>query len=329
VGGERRGGSPAHNRGMSMQILVVGCGAIGGLFAAALSSVARVTAFDANTEHVDAITARGLQITGKNPGTVRIQATADPVTLKDAKFDAVVFLIKSGITAGALAELRPVLAGTPALVTLQNGMGNAEVLVTVPEAVVIRGVTMNAGRYVEPGCIERLIEGKTWLGPTRGNVDDVAPLADLLNKGGMETEVVADPMGAVWSKFVFNCVMNPLGALMMGDNASRYDSVEMRALIDDMAAECMAVVRALGGRFAFPPMEFVEKVRSGEIPLSKHAGSMALDIERGAPTEIDELTGFIVREGERLKVPVPNCKAVHRLVKGLELAAQRRVTNPR
>ena len=82
--------------------------------------------------------------------------------------------------------------------------------------------------------------------------------------------------------------------LMMGDNAARYDAVEMRALIDDMAAECTAVVRALGGTFAFPPMEFVEKVRSGEIPRSRHAGSMALDIARGVPTEIDELTGFIV-----------------------------------
>jgi 2-dehydropantoate 2-reductase len=117
--------------------------------------------------------------------------------------------------------------------------------------------------------------------------------------------------------------MNPLGALMMGDNASRYDSPEMRALIDDMAAECTAVVQALGGTFAFPPMEFVAKVRAGEIPLSTHAGSMALDIARGAPTEIDELTGFIVREGERLKVPVANCKTVYRLVKGLERAARK------
>src|SRR6185312_2197950 len=191
---------------MSMQILVVGCGAIGGLFAAALSSTAKVTAFDANAEHVDAINARGLQIFGENPRTVRIHATADPGTLKDTAFDAVVFLIKSGMTAGALAQLRPVLAGNPALVTLQNGMGNAEMLLAVPEASVIRGVTMNAGRYVEPGCVERLIEGKTWLGPTRGSVDQVRPLADLLNKSGMETEIVSDPMGAVWSKFVFNCV---------------------------------------------------------------------------------------------------------------------------
>jgi 2-dehydropantoate 2-reductase len=145
----------------------------------------------------------------------------------------------------------------------------------------------------------------------------------------METEVTGDPMGAVWSKFVFNCVMNPLGALMMGDNAARYDAPEMRALIDDMAAECTAVVHALGGKFAFPPMDYVDKVRAGEAPRSRHAGSMALDIERGAPTEIDELTGFIVREGERLKIPVPNCKAVCRLIKGLELASVRRVAKAR
>jgi 2-dehydropantoate 2-reductase len=221
------------------------------------------------------------------------------------------------------------LSGNPVLATFQNGMGNTEALLSGSDAKVIRGVTMNAGRYVEPGCVECLVEGKSWLGPARGSVEDVRPLATLLNKAGMETETVVDPMGAVWSKFVFNCVMNPLGALMMGDNAARYESADMRALIDEMAAECIAVVRALGGTFAFPPMDFVDKVRSGQIAMSRHAGSMALDIARGVPTEIDELTGFIVREGERLKVPVPNCAAVYRLVKGLELAAQSRVANPR
>jgi 2-dehydropantoate 2-reductase len=310
-------------------ILIVGCGAIGGLFAAALSSAARVIAFDANVEHVAAINADGLRITGTSEQTARIQATADPVSLRGLAFDAVIFLIKSKMTAAALARLRPVLSANPILVTLQNGMGNAEVLLTVPGATVIRGATMNAGRYVGPGCVERLVDGMTWIGPARGSVNDVHLLADLFNKSGMKTEAVPDPMAAVWSKFVFNCVMNPLGALMMGDNAARYESADMGALIDDMAAECTAVVQALGGSFAFPPMEFADKVRRGEIPLSKHAGSMALDIARGVPTEIDELTGFIVREGERLKIPVPSCTVVYRLLKGLELAAQRRVANPR
>lgn len=314
---------------MPSHILIVGCGAIGGLFAAALSDVAKVTAYDANADHVAAINDAGLRITGKSPRTARIAAVGDAAALHGAAFDAVVFLIKSKFTAQALAQLRPHLAGRPLLVTLQNGMGNAEVLLSAPDAPVVRGVTMNAGRYVGPGEIENLIEGKSWLGPVRGTVDDIKPLAALFTAAGYPSEVLADPMGAVWSKFVFNCVMNPVGALMMGDNAARYDVAEVRDLIDGMAAECTAVVTALGGTLAFPPMEFVEKVRAGKFPVSKHAGSMALDIARGAPTEIDELTGFIVREGERLGVPVPTCRTVYRLTKGLEAASARRVPTPR
>ncbi len=314
---------------MTAKILIVGCGAIGGLFATALSKAADVTGFDANADHVAAIKRDGLRVTGKSPRVARFVITGNVEDLRGKNFDAIFFLIKSKATAAVLAQLRPVLAGNPVLVTVQNGMGNAEVLLDVPGAIVARGATMNAGRYVEPGVVENLIEGKTWLGPTRGSVDDIAALGATMNAAGMVTEIVADPMGAVWSKFVFNCVMNPLGALMMGDNAARHNVAEMRALTDDMAAECMAVIEALGGRFAFPPMEFVAKIRAGEVPLSKHAGSMALDIAHGAPTEIDELTGFIVREGDRLKIPVPNCRTVARLVKGLELASQTRVANPR
>src|SRR5262249_2114177 len=314
---------------MSANILIVGCGAIGGLFAAALSSVAKVTALDTNAEHVKAIRSHGLRVIGTNPRVAQIEATSDPSALNGKTFDAVIFLIKSKMTAAALSQLKPVLSGNPLLATLQNGMGNAEVLLSDLDATVVRGVTMNAGRYVEAGCVESLIEGKSWLGPARGSVDDVKPLADLFNKGGMETEIVPDPMGAVWSKFVFNSVMNPLGPLMMGDNAARYDSPEMHTLIDDIAAECVAVVQALGGSFAFPPMEYADKVRAGQIPLSTHAGSMALDIARGGPTEIDELTGFIVREADRLNIPVPTCKTIYRLTKGLELAAKNRVAKAR
>src|SRR5262245_58457312 len=131
---------------MSTNILIVGCGAIGGLFAAALSSVVKVTAFDTNGEHIKAINGHGLRVIGKNPRTVRIAATSNPASLKNTAFAAVIFLTKSKNTAAALEQLRTTLVGNPALVTLQNGMGNAEALLAVPDAIVLRGVTMNAGR---------------------------------------------------------------------------------------------------------------------------------------------------------------------------------------
>lgn len=307
------------------RILIVGCGAIGGIFAASLAAVADVVAYDANREHVRAIRDHGLRLSGATQRVQPLVAVADPAELFERRFDAILFLIKSSATAGALAQLQPVLAHRPLLVTLQNGMGNAEVLLGLPDVAVARGVTTDAGRYVGPGSVEHLIRGKTWLGPLRGSTEELRWLGALFTAAGMPTEILADPMGAVWSKFVFNSVMNPVGALLLGVNAARYESAEIRTLIDDMAAECERVIHALGGTFAYDPLDYVKKVRAGQAPISKHAGSMAQDIARGAPTEIDELTGYIVAEGERLGIPVPTCRAVYRLVKGLEIAACHKV----
>ena len=307
----------------SRRILIVGCGAIGGIFAASLAYVAEIVAYDANEAHVRAIRERGLRVSGAAERLARIAATASAAELA-GRFDALFFLIKSSATASALRQLNAVMAGRPLLVTLQNGMGNTEALLSAGDCPVARGVTTDAGRYAGPGHVEHLIRGKTWLGPIRGDMDDVRWLGALLTEAGLPAEIVADPMDAVWSKFVFNSVMNPIGALLLGVNAARYEAREVCALIDEMAAECERVVHALGGRFAYDPLEYVKKVRAGQAPLSKHAGSMAQDIARGAPTEIDELTGFIVREGERLGIPVPACKTVWRLVKGLEIAARHR-----
>ena len=310
-----------------MRILVIGCGAIGGVLAASLALVATVTGFDTNHAHAEAIRREGLSVTGAGkPLVSRFEVTDDTAALAARRFDAAIFLVKSSATAAAAAALGSALDGA-VLLTLQNGMGNAEALERVPGATVARGVTMNAGRYVGPGHVERLIHGQpTWFGPVRGTLEALAPLGETFRAAGLPTEVLADPMGAVWAKFVFNAVMNPVGALLLGVNAARYEVAAVRDLIDEMAAECAAVVHALGGHFAFEPMEFVHKVRSRAVPISRHAGSMALDISRGAPTEIEELTGHVVREGERLGVPVPACRTVYRLVKGLELAASRRAT---
>lgn len=317
------------------QVLVVGCGAMGALLAAHLAAVAEVSAFDIDAAQVRAIQADGLRVEGLSTLQAHIRATDRVEALAGCHFDAIVFLVKSGATAAALRMLTPVLAqpaepgARPLLVTLQNGMGNAEALLALPGLPVARGVSMDAARYLGPGRVAHLVRGRcTWLGPVRGTLDDVRPFATLLQDSGLPCEAIADPMDAVWSKFVFNAVMNPVGALLLGVNAARYAVPEVCALIDDLAAECRAVVLALGGRFAFDPMEFVHQVRQGVLPVSAHAGSMALDIARGADTEIEELTGYIVREADRLGLPVPACRTVFRLAKGLEFAARLRHSFP-
>lgn len=308
---------------MSKRILVVGVGAIGGIVAAKLAAHAEVVGLDTNAEHAQRIREEGLRVEGASSLQVRLPCVTDAKYLHGDRFDAILFLTKSKATASVLQSLKSWLRERPLLVTLQNGMGNTEQLAATGAAVA-RGVTMAAGHYAGPGRVEHVIAGTTWIGPAQGRIEDVRWFGDLLARSGLPCEVIEDPMAAVWSKFVFNCVMNPVGALVGGNNAARYEVPEVRALIDTLADECQRVVQALGGSFAFDPMGFVRRVRAGEAPLSRHAGSMALDIARGAETEIDELTGWIVARAQGLGIEVPTCRAVTALVKGLEYAARAR-----
>jgi len=304
-------------------ILVVGCGAMGGILAERLSRIASVSAYDINEEHVMVIRAQGLRVTaGAEERTGWPGAVADAAALVGRRFDAVVFLVKSGATAEALVQVRQVLHPGMVLLTLQNGMGNAEQLLQVPGATVARGVTLDAGRLFGPGRMEHLICGQPiFFGPIRREVEALRWPGETFRTVGIPAEVMADLMPAVLAKFVLNAVMNPIGALLLGVNAARYEVPQVVERIDEMAEECTRVVERLGGRLAFDPLGHAKRILAGQAPLSRHGGSTALDIARGVPTEIEELTGFVVRKGERLGIPVPNCRTVYRLVKGLERAA--------
>jgi 2-dehydropantoate 2-reductase len=305
------------------QLLIVGAGAIGGLYAAYLAKVADVVALDTNAAHIEAIRRDGLRLTGLTNAVAKPAAFTHAAEIGSRRFDAVVILVKSQATEAAFRSIRPVLEGRPVLVTFQNGMGNEEALEGLCDLDVAHGVSFEAARYDSPGRVHHLVHGEeSWLGPARGSVDSVAWLGELMTKSGLPTRVVADPRGAIWGKFIFNSVMNPIGAIVQGVNAARYEVAEMRALIDDMAAECTLVAEALGIKLEFDPMYLVKKFRSGESPLSKHAGSMAQDIEAGRETELEAMTGYVVRKARELGVPAPVTESVYRLAKGVEYAAR-------
>jgi 2-dehydropantoate 2-reductase len=305
------------------RVLIVGAGAIGGLYAAYLARVAEVVVLDTNQAHVDAIRQHGLRLTGLTDSVAKVAAFAHAAEMGSHSFDAVIILVKSQATEAAFHAIHPVLDGRPVLVTFQNGMGNEELLTRISDLDVAHGVSFEAARYDGPGRIHHLVHGEdSWLGPARGKVESVAWLGELMTRSGLPTKVVADPRGAIWGKFIFNSVMNPIGAIVQGVNAARYEVAEMRALIDDMAAECIRVAEALGIKLAFDPMYLVKKFRSGEMPLSKHAGSMAQDIEAGRETELESMTGYVVKKAKELGVPVPVTESVYRMAKGVEYATR-------
>jgi 2-dehydropantoate 2-reductase len=304
-------------------ILIVGAGAIGGLYAAALAKAADVAVLDTNRAHVEAIRSHGLALSGRTESVTKLAAFASAAELGARRFDAVIILVKSQATEAAFNSIRPGLEGRPVLVTFQNGMGNEERLMGLTNLDVAHGVSFEAARYDGPGRVHHLVHGEdSWLGPARGKVESVRWLGELMTKSGLPTRVVADPRGAIWGKFIFNSVMNPIGAIVQGVNAARYDVPEVRALIDDMAAECVHVAEAQGIKLEFDPMYLVKKIRSGEALLTKHAGSMAQDIEAGRETELEAMTGYVVRKAKELGVAVPVTESVYRMAKGVEYAAR-------
>jgi 2-dehydropantoate 2-reductase len=305
------------------QILVVGAGAIGGLYAAYLAKAADVVVLDTNAAHVEAMRRDGLTLSGCTASVTRLTAFARVSEIGKRRFDAAIILVKSQATENAFRSIEPLLEGRPLLVTFQNGMGNEELLMQLSDLDVAHGVSFEAARYDGPGRIHHLVSGEeSWLGPARGSVESVAWLGELMTESGLPTKVVADPRGAIWGKFIFNSVMNPIGAIVQGVNAARYEVPEMRALIDDVAAECIRVAEAQGIQLPFDPMYLVKKFRSGEVPLSKHAGSMAQDLEAGRETELEAMTGYVVRKAKELGLPVPVTESVYRMAKGVEYAAK-------
>src|SRR2546421_101030 len=305
------------------RILVVGAGAIGGLYAAYLARVSDVAVLDTNRAHVEAIRQNGLMLTGRTESVTKLAAFASGAEMGPRRFDAVIILAKSQATGAAFDSIRPALEGRPVLVTFQNGMGNEESLMRLSDLDGAHGVSFEAARYEGPGCVHHLIHGEdSWLGPARGKVESIAWLGKLMTRSGLPTKVVADPRGAIWGKFIFNSVMNPIGAIVQGVNAARYEVPEMRALIDDMAAECIRVAEAQGIKLEFDPMYLVKKTRAGESPLAQHAGSMAQDLEARRETELEAMTGYMVRKAKELGVPVPVTESVYRMAKGVEYAAR-------
>jgi 2-dehydropantoate 2-reductase len=300
-------------------ILVAGCGAIGGVYAARLARHARVTALDINAEHVAAINRDGLQVSGATELVARIPALSEARLLQGHAFDAVIVAVKSMDTQAVARALNAHLAGRPLLLTQQNGQGNVDMLLEALDWDVAQGMTMEAAEVVAPGRVRHHLHGSTSvIGPARGELAAMRWLGELLNAAGLPTRVAHDPRGAIWNKYLFNCAINPVAALLRGVPEAKYANDDVYAVLRGLVDEGLAVARALGIPVDGDPLQMLEDIRAGRRPLPRHPGSMAIDIERGTPTEIEALNGYLVRRADALGVPVALQRAMYRLLKGLE-----------
>jgi 2-dehydropantoate 2-reductase len=300
-----------------MRICVIGCGAVGSLFAAHLAKTgeAEVWAYDVWKEHTDAIQKNGLRLSGAADFTVHLNATSNAKELPRCDYGIVA--TKAIHTQGAIQDTAHIFDENSAVCSVQNGVGNEEIIAEKVK-LVIRGTTFPAGHPVAPGHIGFDIKGDTWIGPfepTNTPMSKVEELAGLITRSGMHTIALKDARGAQWTKLVFNASTNPVGALTLLHHGAATRFEPTNQLFNNLIAEGEAVAKRMGIQLHGDPRQLVQK---GASAPGKHRASMLQDVLAKRKTEVDFMNGAIVEWGRKVGVPTPLNKMVWELIKGLE-----------
>ena len=301
-----------------MRVCIVGCGAVGSLFAANLAQLedVEVWAYDLARDHVDAINAGGLRLSGAGEVVGQVRATAEAGELPGCDFGIVA--TKAMHTESAIAATAHAFADG-SVASVQNGIGNEEAIAGHVERVV-RGTTFPAGRLVEPGHVQWDVKGDTTIGPFEPSpapAGEIERLAEACTRAGLPTSAVADARGPQWRKLIFNAATNPVGALTGLTHGRVCENQGLRKLVSGLVDEGKAVAAAQGIELDADPEELIDHAARPDVAYD-HKASMLQDVEARRPTEIDYLNGGIVRFGREHGVSAPLNEAILALVKGLE-----------
>ena len=291
-----------------MKIAVMGAGAVGCYYGGMLGRAGHDVTLIGRPQHVEAIQRDGLRLDAPRvDAPVRVTATTDASGARGA--DLVLFCVKSTATESAGRELLPFLAPQAVVLTLQNGVDNADRLQAVlPDHHVIPTVVYVATEMVGPGHVKHHGRGELVIGPSPRSAD----VAAALRAAGVQIDVSDNVLGALWEKLLMNCVYNALSALSQTPYGRLIDGVEVRGAMRDVMEECLAVAAAAGVRVGPSMWDAVERIA---VTMPTQLSSTAQDMARGRPSEIDHLNGHVVRKGAELGVPTPANRVLYALVK--------------
>ena len=296
---------------------IVGAGVIGSLLAGHLASVSEVSVLTRRREHAEALNRDGLWISGRSDRHARVSATDDPAEL--VPFDVAIVATK----ASGLEPAVSALAGRfpeASVMTVLNGIGAEEIVRAHGPWPIVSAVTFMSGTRHADTHVEYILDTETWLGPYEDtSFEHVQEIADTIVASGLQAEALADLRPAQWSKLVFNAAVNPVAALTGLPHDAHFAAEESPAdlghLVHGLVDEGKAVARAAGIELHDDPWE-MNVLATGRG--SAHYPSMLEDVDAHRQTEIDLITGSLVREAGKHGVPVPLHTLLHGLVKGKE-----------
>jgi len=307
---------------MVRKVAVVGAGAVGSFYGAMLARAGHAVVLIGRPAHVDAIRRDGLRLemAGKSE-SLTIDASSEIAAAHGA--DLVLVSVKSSDTEAVARELAPALARDAVVVSLQNGVENADVIARHVAATVVPAVVYVATAMPAPGIVRHHGRGDLVVGPrTRAAARDPAlagrleAIASFFATAGVAVKVSADVVAELWSKLMVNCAYNAISALAQSSYGEMVALAPIRELQRTVVGEVVAVAAASG--VELPLAAAVEAMERIAPAMPAQLSSTAQDLARGKPSEIDHLNGFVVRRGRELGIATPANQALHALVKLVE-----------
>jgi 2-dehydropantoate 2-reductase len=302
-----------------MKIAVVGAGAMGSLFGAMLAEAGNeVWLYDVWVEHVKTINKDGLRIEREGQTrTLSIEATTDPEQIGQAEL--VIIFVKSTHTASAAETARKLAGSDGAVMTLQNGMGNADILSEFidPERV-LAGTTSHGATLLGPGSIRHAGIGATTIGAwaeTEQGRERARKLSNFFTKIGIQTEAVDDVRSVLWNKLLINIGINAITALTTIKNGQILDLEITRQLSRNAVKEAMKIAGQMNIKVREDAVDHVYAVAEA---TALNRSSMGQDVDNKRQTEIGTINGFIVRQAKRLGMQAPVNQTLTALVETLQ-----------
>ncbi len=308
-----------------MKIAVVGPGALGCLVSALLKSKAKedVWLLDEFSDRAKKISSDGIKVEGLNATlNVKINATANARDI--GACDLVIICVKSYSTEDACKEIKDIVTDKTSILTLQNGLGNVQILNDQFGADrVIAGVTNHGSTLLGVGHVRHAGKGETVIGKADGRVlGAIRDVAAILTKAGMETKVSRDIDSVIWSKLIVNAGINAITAITGLSNGAIIEDEECRHVLRSAVQESVKVVKRKRIKLSYD--DPIQKVESVCRATSANISSMLQDVLNKNRTEIEFINGAIVRQAKALNIPTPVNEVLTNLVKTIERNYQKR-----
>ena len=300
-----------------MRILIFGAGSLGCGVGGLLAKVHEVVLVG-RKGNMDAVRANGLRLSGEVEATVKAEAYEAAAGL--AQPDLVVLTTKAYDTRSAVDALSALPWPDTPVITLQNGLGNLEMLRAWKGAKAFGGTTTMGAALLSPGNVRLSGLGRTVVG---ADMDEpgASRIAEAFSACGLRTEVSRDIAGEIWAKAVVNSCINPLTAVLRVPNGRLLSSPAVSRLMSELCLECSAVAAAAG--VVLPEGRMIDRVRAVAKDTAENRSSMLMDVEHRRRTEIAQMNGAMCRVGSFHGVPTPLNRAMTAMVEALEPAREK------